>query len=74
MSPINGGECPHLIWKDKYCFCTIYESRPKECSNHKFDTQFCPIGLSHFKFNGKDIDKIGEHLKLAYKLFKEEKQ
>ena len=60
MSPISN-PCPYIIQIDTYIFCSIYQKRPKECSNHEFDTRFCLIGLDVLKFdsnNPSDIDKI----------------
>lgn len=68
MSPINGGECPHIIIEDKFHFCSKYENRPKECANHDFPSRFCPIGMS--KLQLKDIDSIRIHIDSAYEILK----
>lgn len=53
MSPINHKKCPYVIEinynRQIFYFCKIYDKRPSECINHKFDSRFCPIGMSKLK-------------------------
>lgn len=54
MSPF-GGRCPHIIEKDSFVFCGIYEDRPDECVNHKFDSNICPVGQSVLNLSDDQI-------------------
>lgn len=61
MCPMNGGKCDHVKKEGTFYFCGIYESRPKECANHKFDMQFCPVGMSTLKMY--DINQLIDRVK-----------
>lgn len=65
MSPVNGSKCPYITEEDGYYFCGDYEHRPQECVNHKFDSRFCPIGLSVLKLT--DADAIRNRIDTGYK-------
>jgi hypothetical protein len=69
MSPINGGECPLVVNKGDYYFCGDYENRPKECVNHKFDCQFCPVGLNTLRLKG--FDAIKNRIDIGYSIIKQ---
>lgn len=46
MSPLAtfDEECP---FKDgTFYFCSEYEDRPKQCQDHDFPSDLCPIGIS----------------------------
>jgi len=56
MSPL-GNPCPKLIEREGIYLCSDYQNRPKQCKNHKFDSRFCPIGLSLLKISLGDIQE-----------------
>ena len=50
MSPLtNGTPCPKLKQIETFFFCGDYANRPDQCYKHKFDSRFCPIGISILK-------------------------
>jgi hypothetical protein len=67
MSPLSAPEpCPHLIERETFFFCGIYDSRPKECSNHRFHTRVCPVGDSIL--NLQTLDAIRKRIDDGYSL------
>jgi Fe-S-cluster containining protein len=70
MCPLTGGDpCPHLVEKEGYTFCGIYEDRPKQCQDHKFHSRFCPIGMMTLK--PQSLDEVRERINHGWKLCKE---
>lgn len=50
MSPINGGYCPLLLEEETdsgtVYYCSDYKNRPKQCKDHDYPAQVCPIGVN----------------------------
>jgi hypothetical protein len=59
MSPL-GSPCPKLIQHGDIYLCEDYQNRPEQCVNHKFDTNFCPIGYDLLK--QPDIETIRQRI------------
>ena len=69
MSPLSApNPCIHLIQKNTFYFCDNYNNRPVECIDHKFDANYCPIGLS--KLNIKTADQIRQRIDSGYALIR----
>ena len=67
ISPINGCYCPLLKNEGNIYFCSDYKNRPKECKNHSFPANVCPIGKSELKIETND--HISIRLKEIHELF-----
>jgi hypothetical protein len=50
MSPLSEGPCPYIKRQGTFVFCSRYLRRPKECKNHEFHAQYCPIGVEKLGF------------------------
>ncbi len=69
MSPLtNGTTCPKLKQDGTFFFCSDYANRPDQCYRHKFDSQFCPIGMSVLKF--KDLSAVSLRIDEGWKISK----
>jgi len=72
MSPINHGRCPFLLevtlHGQNYVFCGEYKNRPKQCSNHSFDSRFCPVGIDVLK--PKNLDILRQRIDIGYEYCK----
>ncbi len=70
FSPI-ANPCPHLIIEDDFHFCGIYPHRPKECSNHEYQSRFCSIGIDVLKINPQDSDALRKRIDNGWDKIKE---
>ena len=73
MSPISQPKpCPYLVEADGFCFCLVYDCRPKECQNHEYPSQFCPIGLGVLKLDS--LDTIRQRIDDGWERIKQERE
>lgn len=54
FSPLSDGPCPHIVERDGFTLCGVYDSRPQQCRDHTFMARFCPIGMSIVKPTSSD--------------------
>ena len=72
MSPISQPDsCPYLIEQDGFCFCSVYDQRPKECQDHEYPARFCPIGLDVLKLDINNTDAIRQRIDTGLEMIKE---
>ena len=72
MSPISQPEpCPYLIEKDSFCFCSVYDHRPKECANHDFPARFCPVGVDVLKLDVHSTDVMRLRIDTGWQMIKD---
>lgn len=65
FSPLTSGvPCPNIKQDGTFFFCSIYENRPDQCSQHKFDCRFCPIGMDFLKLDNPT--RAYERINLGY--------
>jgi Fe-S-cluster containining protein len=67
-NPFNDTICPYLIEDDSFIFCNSYKIRPRACRDHKFNLEYCPIGMDRLKL--KRSDKITERINEGYERIK----
>jgi hypothetical protein len=65
---MNGGECEYVTNEGTFYFCSVYKNRPKECANHNFPAQFCPIGVSKLELH--NIDQIRMRINQGWRMIK----
>ena len=63
MSPFNG-KCHHIKQKGDFYFCGCYNKRPQECIDHRFDSKYCPVGVT--KLNLDFIESIHQRIDTGY--------
>jgi hypothetical protein len=65
LSPLAvDGVCPRLRQDETFFFCADYENRPDQCYQHKFESEFCPIGMNTLEI--KDLQSAYARVKEGY--------
>ena len=72
MSPVSHPDpCPHMVEQDGFCFCSVYDHRPKECRDHEYPARFCPIGLGVLKLDTNSPDAVRQRIDTGWEMIKE---
>ncbi len=53
-------------------FCSAYKNRPKECAEHDYPFEVCPIGMGHFGLNGRS--EVLAHILKAREVMRSEQE